>query len=258
MVRYHAGSMRTREDFREIELPQVDLARRRIEEFLRAREGTDLGWVVALPTPASIIVMAMGYEHYYTSVYDDPAFIEEFIARCEEPAFRATEEMLSCGPDAVFLSAGVCFKTGLSMSLPMTERFVLAHIQRHMDLLRDTGVPVIMHSDGDNSEVMERWIELGFAGFHPVEPSENYTIYEYKERWGREMTLCGNIDCATVLSRGTPDEVARDTREHLERLSPGGGYICGSSHDVGEDAPLENLRAMVETVAQYRRSVNTT
>ena len=251
MVRYGPGTLRTRADFARIEPPQLDVAKRRIEEFLRAREGTQLGWIASLPTPASIIVMAMGNEHYYTSVYDDPSFIEEFIARCEEPAYQASAALLSYRPDAVFLGAGVCFKTGLAMSPEMTERFVFAHLKKHMALLQDADVPVIMHSDGDNCTVMDRWIELGFSGFHPVEPSENCSIYEYKRRWGRDITFCGNIDCGALLSWGSPEEVARDTLEHLERLSPGGRYICGSSHDIGDSVPLENLRAMAETVASY-------
>ncbi len=255
MVRYKTGSMRTRADLRHIDRPDVDFAKRRIEGFLDAAADTRLGWVIGLPTAAGIIVTAMGFEHYYTCVRDDPGFIEEFLDRVEEHIFPATQAVLAYRPDAANIGAFICFKTGLSMSPELTERFVFRPLERHVGLFRAKNVPVIIHSDGDNTEVMERLIEIGFSGFHPVEPSERYDIYEYKARWGDRIALCGNIDCGGVLSRGTPDEVARDTLEHLQRLSGGGGYICGSSHDVGDNVPIDNLRAMVETVAEYRHRI---
>ncbi|MBI4024493.1 MAG: hypothetical protein HY360_05895 [Verrucomicrobia bacterium] len=253
MVRYKEGSLRARADFTRITPPDFDWARRRIERFLNRRKGTQLGWTIGLPTAAGIIVSAMGYETFYTAVREDPELIDEFLDRIEPLALALTEAVLPYRPDAVCLPAFVSFKSGLIMSRELTERFVFARVAKHATVLKAAGVPVIIHSDGDNMDVMPRWIEMGCAAWHPVEPSERHTIYDYKERWGDRMTLCGNIDCASVLSQGAPAEVARDTLEHLERLSVGGGYICGSSHDVDDNVPLENLRAMAETVARYKR-----
>jgi uroporphyrinogen decarboxylase len=253
MVRYKEGNIRSHADFTRITPPDVDWARRRIEALLKRREGTRLGWSLALPTAASIIVSAMGFEAYYTAVQDDPTFVEEFLDRIEAHSQSLAEKLLSYRPDAIVLGAFVCFKSGLMMSRDLTEQLVFSRIAKHINLVRAAGIPVIIHSDGDNMDVMARWIELGVAGYHPVEPSERHSIYDYKERWGDRITLFGNIDCASVLSRGTPDEVVRDTLEHLNRLSVGGGYVCGSSHDVDDNVPIENLRAMAETVAGFRR-----
>ena len=255
MVRYKAGTLGTDADLHRLGAPDLDEAKRRIEEFLRAAEGTGLGWMLALPTAPTKVLMAMGYQSYYFAIYDDPGFVKEFLDRVEEQTLAVTEALLSYKPDAVELGALCCFKTGFAMSPEHTERFIISRLDKHMGLLQPTGIPVMIHSDGDNREVMDRWIELGFSAFHPVEPGEGHDIYEYKRRWGDRIALCGNIDCATVLSKGTPEDVARDTLEHLERLSPGGGYICGSSHDIDENVPIENLRAMAETVAHYKHQV---
>ena len=47
-----------------------------------------------------------------------------------------------------------------------------------------------------------------------------------------------------MLVYGTPEEVRRDTIEHIERLAVGGGYVCASSHDISEAVPLDNFYAM--------------
>jgi uroporphyrinogen decarboxylase len=100
---------------------------------------------------------------------------------------------------------------------------------------------------------MERWLQLGFAGLHPMEPCPGFDIYEAKRRWGDRIALFGNIDLAGVLTQGTSEEVAQDTRTHIERLSVGGGYVCGSSHHIGEDVPIANLQAMSEAIARAGR-----
>ena len=99
---------------------------------------------------------------------------------------------------------------------------------------------------------MEWIIKTGFASLHPIEPSEGkIDIYNLKALYGDQLCLCGNIDVGKVLSRGKPEEVCEDTLEHLRRLTPGGGYICGSSHDITENIPFENFKAMVETICSY-------
>ena len=94
MVRYKPGAMGAESDLRQIEPPDLDSARRRIEAFLRAREGTALGWTVALPTTAAVIVAAMGFENYYTAVRENPAFVENFLDRIEEKLFPVTENIV--------------------------------------------------------------------------------------------------------------------------------------------------------------------
>lgn len=254
MVRYKEGNMRSRSDFARIEPPDLDWTRRRIETFLNSPKPAGLGWTLGLPTAASNIVSATGYEAYYTAVADEPAFIDEFLDRIEPHTLAVSEAVLAYRPDAVCLPALVAGKGGLLMSRDLTERFVFSRLAKQIRLFTDAGIPVIVHSDGDNQDVMPRWIELGVSGWHPVEPSTRHTIYDYKQHWGNRMALFGNIDCAAVLSQGTPAEVARDTIEHLDRLSVGGGYVCGSSHDVDDNVPLDNLRSMAETVAQFKRA----
>ena len=247
------GLIRDRSDLKEVVPPSLDPIRKRIESFLEAARRTHLGWTYPLPSSWGI-ESAVGYENFYAKIYEDPEFIEEFMDRYEEYSLPVTELVLEYAPDAVVLAAGTCYKSGLVMSMEKIEDLVIRRMKEQLRPIHEKGVPVILHSDGDNSMMMDKWIELGIAGFHPVEPSATFDIYEVKRRWGDRIALLGNIDVAGVLSTGTPEEVATDTREHIERLGPGGGYICGSSHDIVDSIPLENLKAMIETTAAVRVS----
>lgn len=247
---YVDGTIKGRADLKQVVPPDLGPIRRRIEEFLAAAEGTGLGWIYALPGPSDVAT-SVGYGDYYSKTVEDPDFLEEFLDRYEAYTLPVTELVLSYRPDAVFTAVSTCFKSGLAMRRQSAERFVLSRLEKQMSMIRASGVPAILHSDGDNSLLMDRWIEMGFAGIHPLEPCPGFDIYKVKARWGDRICLFGNIDLTGVLSQGTPAEVVQDTLTHLEELSVGGGYICGSSHDVGEYVPLENVRALIETVCGW-------
>lgn len=254
-VHYIDGLIKGRSDLKQVIPPDLGPVRRRIEEFLEASSGTGLGWAYALASPGDIVT-AIGYQDYSTAIYDDPGFIDEFLNRYEEFSLPLTELVLSYDPDAVVLASGVCFKSGLAMRMEHAERFVLSRLAKQIAPISARGIPAIIHSDGNNNPVLDRWIELGFVGIHPCEPCDGFDIYTMKRRWGEKITLLGNIDIAGVLGRGTPEEVAQDTLTHLQRLSVGSGYICGSSHNVDQSAPIANLTAMVETVCGFRVATN--
>ena len=72
-----------------------------------------------------------------------------------------------------------------------------------------------------------------------------------KRRFGDKICLSGNIDIEFPLAHGTPSDVEKDVREHIDALKPGGGYICGSSHSIVNYVPYENFIAMINAIHRY-------
>lgn len=55
-----------------------------------------------------------------------------------------------------------------------------------------------------------------------------------------------------VLAHGTEDEVRLDVEKHIRRLGRGGGYICGSSHNIHEEVSTANFLALVEAIHEIK------
>jgi uroporphyrinogen-III decarboxylase len=73
-----------------------------------------------------------------------------------------------------------------------------------------------------------------------------------KRRFGSQILFNGAIDSHHVLIEGTPDLVRRKTREVIDIMKSGGGFIAGASHDwILEETPLENVLAMFDTIHEY-------
>lgn len=248
-VHYIDGTIKSQSDFDQIKPPPLDSVRRRIEDFLNAAEGTNLGCIYSLDSAPSIANTAIGPTDSLLAMVDDPSFVDEFMNRVEEHTLALVDCVLVYPVDALFVSGLLCANAGPIISPQLHERFIFPPLEKMMDMIRPHEVPVILHTDGDNSVFMDWIVKTGFAGIHPVEPGTGrFDIYALKEQYGDRICLCGNIDVAGVLTRGTPEEVRADTLKHLHRLAPGGGYICGSSHDISEIIPFENFCAMAETI----------
>jgi uroporphyrinogen decarboxylase len=248
-VHYVDGKIKSRKNFNMIQLPTLDNVRRRIESFLEAANETKIGTVYGLELPDKLGFTAIGPQDFCISLYQDPNFVNDFFDRVEEYTLPLIECVVRYPLDAVWLTGPFCSNAGPMISPRMHEEFIFPRVEKALSILRPTGIPLVMHTDGDSSMFMDWIIEKGFSAVHPIEPGiGRFDIYKLKERYGGRICLHGNIDVAGVLSTGKPDEVWADTVDHIRKLAPGGGYICGSSHDITENVPIENFASMVRAI----------
>ena len=110
-----------------------------------------------------------------------------------------------------------------------------------------------MHCCGAVAELVPAFIDAGIDAIHAVQPScRGMDLRRLKARFGDRMVFNGAIDSHHVLIEGTPESVRQATREVLEIMKPGGGYIAGASHDaILEETPVENVAAMFEAIREF-------
>jgi len=99
--------------------------------------------------------------------------------------------------------------------------------------------------------------ELANPGFEILNPVQTNTKDMQPERlkkeFGVDVTFWGGgADTRFELNQGTPTQVKDHVRANIETLSPGGGYVFNTIHNVLPDVPPENILAMFEAVDEYR------
>jgi len=111
-------------------------------------------------------------------------------------------------------------------------------------------VKAVKHSDGNVWPILDDFIEVGFDGYHPVQP-QSMDIGEVKTHLSGRACVIGNIDCRDLLVSGTEDEVEKSVRETIEAAAPGGGYIISSSNSIHPGCRPENYVAMLRAAQKY-------
>jgi uroporphyrinogen decarboxylase len=127
------------------------------------------------------------------------------------------------------------------------REFIKPRIARVYDKAKRSGKFIAHHSCGDISELFPDLIEIGLDVYQTFQP-EIYDVKAVKQEYGKDLSFWGAISTQRVLPFVSPDEVKRVTREMLDVLGKGGGYIAGPTHDIPGDVPPENIVAMVEVL----------
>ena len=255
VLRYWTPKFQTAKDLDTA--PPLDVAefRERVVDHLEAVRGTGLGVAVGVAGPFYTTYMRMlpiPIQSFMIALYDDRKLVERAMDIQVEGQIRIIEAIADLPIAFAQIDDDVCDNTGFMVAPRLMEEVWEPRFRRIVEALGSLGVPVMCHCCGKLDPVLPKLVDMGIAGISPIQPNCN-EIYAIKKAWGDKISLVGNINIQDVLPFGTPAEVERDVREHIERLSVGGRYMVASSHSIVDAIPHENMMAMVNAVLRYGR-----
>jgi uroporphyrinogen-III decarboxylase len=202
------------------------------------------------------LIDLLGMETMYLKMYDDPALVDAAVGHIVDYYAAVSERIFDAAADAIdifFIGNDFGSQRGPLLSEPMFRRFLLPHLARLVDLGHAYGLKVMLHCCGGFAELIPAMIAVGLDGLHALQPCcAGMDLRKLKADFGDRMLLNGGIDSHHALINGTVETVREKTRETLEIMMPGGGYVAGASHDtILEETPLENVLAMFDTVCEF-------
>jgi uroporphyrinogen-III decarboxylase len=192
----------------------------------------------------------IGLEDAMKMVYEDRDLMEELLDISADWCAGLCGAAVAGGADFVWVGDDVAFKTGLFLPPQIMREMWLPRLARIIAPAKRAGKPVMFHSDGNVTELVPMLLDVGIDCVQPMDPY-GVDYREMKKRFGNRVCLAGNIDIEFPLAHGTPADVEKDVKEHLDALMPGGGYICGSSHSIVNYIPHENFVAMINAIHKY-------
>jgi uroporphyrinogen decarboxylase len=189
--------------------------------------------------------------------HDEPEIADAIIQHIVDYYYEVSRRMFEAGADAIdifFIGNDFGTQNGPMLGTKQFRRFMLPHLKRLVDLGHAYGLKVQLHCCGGFRPLISDMIEIGLDALHAVQPScRGMDLAALKHDYGEAIVFNGAIDSHHVLIEGPSiDFVRAKTREVLDIMKPGGGYIAGPSHDyVLEETPLANVLAMYDTIREY-------
>jgi hypothetical protein len=109
------------------------------------------------------------------------------------------------------------------------------------------------HSCGSVERFYESFIESGYDIVNPVQCSAAGMDPEgLKAKYGSRLTFWGGgVDTQQTLPFGKPAEVREQVLRRCEILSPDGGFVFNSIHNIQAGTPVENIVAMIDAVSEF-------
>jgi uroporphyrinogen decarboxylase len=197
-----------------------------------------------------VVYESLGFENFMYLVYDDFEYVDAYTQLLFDFHLDNAKRAVRTGIDYLLVGDDISFGSGLFIP---PDPFLALWRERERELVgvaKAAGMPVEFHTDGRLDVVLPYLIDIGVDLVNPVEPYCN-DIVDLKARFGDRIGFRGNVDIGGNLSSGTPDSVYEETRRLLERMKPGGNFVCSSSHSITKSVVPENYLALVRAVKEH-------
>jgi hypothetical protein len=190
-------------------------------------------------------------------ITDDPAGLRLINRRTETmlQIMRRTLQAGRGGFDLLLIGEDLGTQIGPMISLELFRKHIRPRMQKFVDLGREFGLPVMIHSCGSSSWAFDDFIDMGISAVDTLQPEAKDMSPAYlKRRYGQRLAFHGMISTAGALAYGSAADVVRTVRQTLAIMMPGGGYMLAPTHCIQSNSPVENVAAMYEAARAWGMS----
>ena len=196
----------------------------------------------------------LGPVRLLTATVEEPDWVADIFMSQADLCVEIVEELLARGIafDAAFFYDDLGYRNGLFFS-PRTYRELLqpAH-RRYLEPFKRLGLPCILHSCGNVTELVPDLLDAGWTCLQPLEVKAGMDLIELKKRYGDVLAFMGGIDVRN-MARDDPGPIEAEIRAKIGLAKQGGGYIYHSDHSVPDNVSFANYSRVIELVREYGR-----
>jgi uroporphyrinogen decarboxylase len=118
---------------------------------------------------------------------------------------------------------------------------------------KHSNMKTFLHTCGSVYKLIPDLIDAGYDIINPVQTNtKDMEPDKLKREFGKDITFWGaGIDTRTVLNKGTVKEVKYQVKKRIEILSPGGGFVFNTVHNILPEVPPENIIAMFDAIDEF-------
>jgi len=199
------------------------------------------------------VMALMGFEEYMMNMALEPKAVHLLLDKVTEYRIEYAKKVVEMGFKMAHHGDDLGMQTGTVFSREMFREFVLPRLKAAWEPYNKAGIPIAMHSCGNLTDFIPDLLEIGLRVLEPVQPVMD--LKYLKKEFGKHLVFWGGIETQNILPFGTPEQVKKLARDTIRTLGKGGGHIIAPSQEVMNDVPIANVKALVETIVEERKTV---
>ncbi len=245
---------------RDIEtLAKLKISSRKLDQFLsgirllKSRLAADVPIACEYISPFTIATRLRGTNEIMADFYQAPDLIQQLQDVLVPVDIFLGETLIDAGVEYIFYGADM--ECPLLISPDHYRSFVHPPTHRVVEALAEKGAKVLPHMCGPIVEtgIVDMLMEMPIAGIMPGNLTQDSVLplKNLKEKVGNRTAIFDNLNPNGVMLTGTAEDVAKETRRHLENAAGWTGYLFSTAGTSSPETPKENYDAMNNEVAHF-------
>ena len=191
-----------------------------------------------------------GIGNHIYAFYDHPDLMHRMNDELSDFLVKGIHALCSALiPDMAGFAEDMSYNHGPMLSRELFNEFLLPYYQKVIPHLKHYGIPVLIDSDGDITEMIP-WMEgAGIEGVYPLERQAGVDIVKIRQNHPK-LLMMGGYD-KMVMPQG--EEAMRAEFERILPLMRSGGYIPSVDHQTPPGVSLENYRIYIRLFKEYAK-----
>ena len=208
-------------------------------------------WIVGV-TVTTIFETAWalrGLEQILLDMVKDPDLANHLLDIPYLYHLQAAKNLVQLGVDMIWTGDDMGAQDRMLISPKMWRQYFKPRMANFIQELKaiNPKLKVAYHTDGNVEPIIPELIEIGIDVLNPIQPA-SMDPAKIKQQYGDRLCFWGTIDEQHTLPFGSPNDVQAEVLERLRTVGRDGGLILSPTHHVQLDTPMENFRAMVDTI----------
>lgn len=180
--------------------------------------------------------------------------VKEIDLLMEEVIKSYLDLALKCidnGVDGIIIADDLAFKRSTFLSPEMLRQRVFPHLQKEISSIRDKGVYVFFHSDGNYSSIVHDLVKMELDGLHCLDDSCGMSYQLIREEFGINICIMGDMNADLVLGQYSDEAVKVKVINELASPPRSKGYIFGTCSGIPNFARVTQVQSLYKAADIY-------
>lgn len=231
--------------------PDLPFRYKEIEQAIKRFKGKKAVIATVMDPFNTVKDSLRGEVDLFKDMIRNPDMIDRLNQFARDYHMRYVKNCIDIGVDIIWVTGDYAFTQGPMVSPKHIERFITPGLKEIVQYCHGRGIPCLKHTDGNIWSIFDLIVETGVDAIHPIDPIAGMDLGEVKAKYGDKVCLMGNVECGSLLSWGTKDEVREAVKECIRKAGKGGGYVCTSSNSIHRAVNPENYVEMIKAIREY-------